>query len=201
MYVLLLLGVSSFLLCFLLTPLVRDLCIKANLVDHPDEQRKLHVRAVPRIGGVPIVIACASSFALLYWSFGNRGKIYIQHGQILHAVLPASAVIFAVGLLDDLIGLRPWQKLAGQVVAASLAISLGVRLSTIHMPMLGIIASMVWLICCTNAVNLIDGMDGLATGVSLFSTLTTLVVALMYGRYGLALPTAPIECEILDLLT
>ena len=201
MYVLLLLGVSAFLLCLLLTPLCRDLFLRWGIVDLPDSERKFHVRAVPRVGGIPIVLACAGSFAMLYWLFGNRGRIYIQHGQILHAVLPATSVIFAVGLLDDIFGLKPWQKLLGQVVAASLAIYFGVRLSTTHMPhFLGIIASMIWLICCTNAVNLIDGMDGLATGVSLLSTLTTLVVALMFGRYGLALATAPLAGALLAFL-
>ncbi len=201
MLVLLLLGVSSFLLCLLLTPLVRDIFRKAGLVDRPDADRKFHVRAVPRVGGIPIVLACAGSFAMLYWLFGNRGKIYIQHGQILHAILPASTVIFTVGLLDDRIGLKPWQKLLGQVVAASLAIYFGVQLSTTHLPhIIGILGSLVWLICCTNAVNLIDGMDGLATGVSLLSTLTTLVVAIMFGRYGLALATAPLAGALLAFL-
>ena len=201
MSVLLLLGVSSFLLCLLLTPLIRDLFLRAGLVDRPDSERKFHQRAVPRVGGIPIVLACAGSFAMLYWLFGNRGNIYIQHASLLHAVLPASSVIFAVGLLDDLIGLKPWQKLLGQIVAASLAIHFGVQLSTTHLPhLVGILASLVWLICCTNAVNLIDGMDGLATGVSLLSTLTTLVVALMFGRYGLALATAPLAGALLAFL-
>ncbi len=201
MYVLLLLGVSAFLLCLFLTPLCRDIFLRFGLVDHPDTDRKFHLRAVPRMGGIPIVLSCAGSFALLYWIFGTHGKIYIQHGQILHAVLPASSVIFAVGLLDDMIGLKPWQKLLGQLVAASLAIYFGVRLSTVHLPpVVGIVASLVWLICCTNAVNLIDGMDGLAAGVSLLSTLTTLAVALMYGRYGLALATAPLAGALLAFL-
>ena len=168
MYVLLLLGVSSFLLCLLLTPLVRDLSIRAGLVDHPDGERKFHLRAVPRVGGIPIVLSCAGSFALLYWLFGNRGRIYIQHGQILHAVLPASTVIFAVGLIDDLIGLKPWQKLLGQTIAASLAIFFGVRLSTTHMPSLvGIGASFIWLICCTYVIHLPARSTRLASSAGL----------------------------------
>ena len=200
MYVLLLLGISAFLLCLFLTPVFRELFKKAGLLDKPDADRKFHAHAVPRVGGIPIVLSYMGAFALLYCVFGSRNKIYIQHGEILHAVLPASGVIFGVGLLDDLVGLKPWQKLLGQVLAAALAIFFGVRLSTIHMPVLGILASMIWLICCTNAVNLIDGMDGLATGVSLLSTLTTLVVALMFGRYGLALATAPLAGALLAFL-
>ena len=200
MYVLLLLGVSAFLLSLVLTPICRDLFVRAGMVDRPDAERKLHLRAVPRIGGIPIVLSCALAFLLVYLFF-SKGKIYIQHGQILHAVLPASTVIFGVGLLDDLIGLKPWQKLLGQIVAASLAIFFGVRLFTVHMPpFVGIVASLVWLICCTNAVNLIDGMDGLATGVSLLSTLTMLAVALFFGRYGLALVTAPLAGALLGFL-
>jgi UDP-GlcNAc:undecaprenyl-phosphate GlcNAc-1-phosphate transferase len=172
-----------------------------GLMDVPDNDRKLHTRPVPRIGGIPIVLSCAGSFAMLYLFFGDRGRLYVQHGQIMHAVVPASTAIFAVGLLDDLFGLRAWQKLAGQVVAASLAIFFGVRLSAPHVsPVLSIAASLVWLICCTNAVNLIDGMDGLATGVSLLGAVTTLVVALMYGRYGLALATAPLVGALLAFL-
>lgn len=201
MYVLLFLGFCSFLLCLLLTPLCRDVAIWAGLVDKPDTDRKFHLREVPRIGGVPIVAACAGSFVLLKLFFGARGQLHIQHSEILHAVVPAAGIVFATGLIDDLIGLKPWQKLAGQVAGAGLAISFGVRLSTGHFaPVLGIVASMVWLICCTNAVNLIDGMDGLASGVSLLSTLTMLAVALIFGRYGLALATVPLAGALLAFL-
>ena len=201
MFVLLFLGITSFLLCFALTPFCRDLALRAGLVDLPDDDRKLHLRAVPRVGGVPIVVACAGSFFLLKWVFGARGQLHIQHGEILHAIVPAAAVVFATGLVDDLVGLKPWQKLVGQMVAAGVAISFGVRLSTHHLsPVVGIVGSLIWLICCTNAVNLIDGMDGLAAGVSLLSTLTMFVVALLFGRYGLALATVPLAGALLAFL-
>ncbi len=201
MYVLLFLGICSFLLCLVLTPLCRDLALRAGLVDQPDEDRKFHLRAVPRVGGVPIVAACAGSFVLLKWMLGTKGQLHIQHSEILHAVVPAAGIVFVVGLIDDLIGLKPWQKLAGQVVAAGVAISFGVRLSTGHLaPVFGVLASLIWLICCTNAVNLIDGMDGLAAGVSLLSTLTMMVVALIFGRYGLALATVPLAGALLAFL-
>ncbi len=201
MSILLVLGLTSFLLCLGLTPAFRELFVWMGLVDTPDEVRKLHARAVPRIGGIPIVASCVGSFALLYMLFGDKGRLYVQHGQLLHAVIPACAVIFAVGLLDDLVGLRAWQKLAGQAVAAGIAIFFGVRLAGPHLhPVLTIAASFIWLLCCTNAVNLIDGMDGLATGVGLLATLTTMVVALMYGRYGLALATAPLAGALLAFL-
>ncbi len=199
MYVLLALGTISFLLCFAMTPVARDLFKRWELVDLPDGGRKSHKLAVPRIGGLPIVLACALSFAFLYWFHG--GRIYVQHDQVLKAVLPAAGVMFLVGFLDDIVELRPVHKLLGQVVAASLAVGLGVRLQIHHLPpAAGIVLSVAWLICCTNAVNLIDGMDGLATGVSLLATLTVLGIAILYGHYGLALVTAPLAGALLAFL-
>lgn len=199
MYVLLALGTISFLLCFALTPVLRDLFLHWRLVDLPDGGRKSHAHAVPRIGGLPIVISCASAFAFLYWF--HSGRVYIQHGEVLQGVLPAAGVMFLVGFLDDLVQLRPLYKLAGQVAAASLAVAFGVRLNLHHLPPAAcVVFSIAWLICCTNAVNLIDGMDGLATGVSLLATLTVLGIAVMYGHVGLALVTAPLAGALLAFL-
>ncbi len=199
MYVLLALGTISFLLCFALTPVCRDLFQHWNMVDLPDGGRKAHTQAVPRVGGLPIVLSCALAFVFLYWVHG--GRVYIQHDEVLKAVLPAAGVMFLVGFLDDVIQLRPVQKLLGQVLAASLVVGLGVRLNLHHLPPgIGMALSVAWLICCTNAVNLIDGMDGLATGVSLLATLTVMGVALLFGQYGLALATAPLAGALLAFL-
>lgn len=199
MYVLLALGTISFLLCFALTPVLRDLFLHWSLVDRPDGGRKSHLMPVPRIGGLPIVMSCAFAFAFLYWFHG--GRLYIQHGEVLQGVLPAAGVMFLVGFLDDLVQLRPMYKLFGQIAAASLAVALGMRLHIHHLPpSLCVVFSIGWLICCANAVNLIDGMDGLATGVSLLATLTVLAIALIYGHVGLALVTAPLAGALLAFL-
>ena len=199
MYVLLALGTISFLLCFALTPVCRDLFLHWNMIDLPDGGRKAHVGRVPRIGGLPIVLACVLSLAFVYWVHG--GRVYIQHNEVLKAVLPAAGLMFLIGFLDDVVQLRPSQKLLGQLLAASLAVGLGVRLNLHHLsPALGMVLSVGWLICCTNAVNLIDGMDGLATGVSLLATFTVMGVALIFGQYGLALVTAPLAGALLAFL-
>jgi UDP-GlcNAc:undecaprenyl-phosphate/decaprenyl-phosphate GlcNAc-1-phosphate transferase len=193
------LGITGFFLCLILTPICRDIFLRAGLVDRPDRDRKFHLRAVPRIGGIPIALAyiCALSFFFLFKDSG--GKIYIQHGQLLHGLLPAAAVIFFTGLIDDLYGLKSWQKLLGQIVGAVLAVSLGVTLS--HLPgWVSIGVSLIWLIGCTNAFNLIDGMDGLATGIGLLATVTTFLVALINGNFGLAMATAPLIGVLLAFL-
>jgi UDP-GlcNAc:undecaprenyl-phosphate GlcNAc-1-phosphate transferase len=195
------LGTSAFLLCLMLTPLCRDLFVRANVVDRPDADRKFHLRPVPRIGGVPIVLAYAGSLAMILIFNPGGGRLYIQHERLFLELLPAAALVFLTGLADDLFELKPKQKLAGQVVAAVLAVSLGARLHLVHFPVwVSCVLSVCWLVGCTNAVNLIDGMDGLATGVGLLATVTTLVVALLGHNIGLALATVPLAGCLLAFL-
>lgn len=198
------LGVLAFLVCFIATPLVRDLFLRLDIVDHPDGDRKLHVRPIPRIGGIPIALSYAAALGLMLIFAPEGARIRIQHEQLVWALLPATALIFLVGLVDDLRGLRPWQKLAGQAAAAALAVGLGARIAPMHGGALahgmGLLLSFLWLIGCTNAVNLIDGLDGLASGVGLFATGTTLIAALLAGNTGLAMATVPLVGCLLAFL-
>ena len=203
--------ITAFILCLGLTPLCRNLALRFGLVDQPDEHRKLHGGPIPRVGGVAIVLSYTAALAVPFIVNPSGGKLYIQHHQLLWSLLPATAVVFLTGLLDDLIGLKPWQKLIGQIVAAILAVSTGAHLRTLdssffaHHPALAtpwlvLPASVIWLIVCTNAVNLIDGLDGLAAGVGLFATITTLLAALMTGNAGLVLATLPLAGALLAFL-
>lgn len=198
------LGLLAFLVCLVTTPLVRDLFLKLNIVDHPDGDRKLHVRPIPRIGGIPIALSYAAALGLMLIFAPAGARIRIQHEQLVWALLPATGLMFLVGLVDDLRGLRPWQKLGGQAVAATLAVALGARMAPMHGGMLahgtGLVFSFLWLIGCTNAVNLIDGLDGLASGVGLFATGTTLVAAMLAGNTGLAMATVPLVGCLLAFL-
>lgn len=198
------LGFLSFLVCLVTTPMVRDLFLKLNIVDHPDGDRKLHVRPIPRIGGIPIALSYAAALGLMLIFAPPGARIRIQHEHLVWALLPATLLIFVVGLLDDLRGLRPWQKLGGQAVAAALAVTLGARVAPMHGGVLahgtGLVFSFLWLIGCTNAVNLIDGLDGLASGVGLFATGTTLIAAMLGGNIGLAMATVPLVGCLLAFL-
>src|SRR5215470_634630 len=88
------LAVTSFLICLVLTPLCRDLFADAGLVDCPDQRRKLHARAVPRVGGIPIAIAFSGSFVLLLASPLNAGSVLARHLPIVWNLLPAAALMF-----------------------------------------------------------------------------------------------------------
>src|SRR3974377_1890569 len=112
------LAVSSFIVSLFLTPLVRNIALHFGLVDRPDDQRKTHKVPIPRVGGVAILLATVSAYFLLLF-FGFRASPIVLSGLPLAIrLLPSIAVIFSVGLLDDIVGLRPWYKLSAQVVAA-----------------------------------------------------------------------------------
>lgn len=204
MYAILGLGVTAFILCLILTPVCRNIFLRYKIVDHPDSERKLHLSPIPRIGGIPIVLSYAGALCLMMFFAPQGAQLYIQHRTLLWSLMPATAVIFLTGLLDDLIQLTPIQKLGGQFFAASLAVVLGARIIAFHghpySLWVSIPLSLAWLIACTNAVNLIDGLDGLASGVGIFATVATLAAAILSGNLGLAAATIPLVGCLLAFL-
>ncbi len=191
-----LMGISA-LAAWLLTPAVRDLCLARGWLDQPDE-RKLHPRAVPRLGGVAIMLAYAISLGLfalvpLSASIETRG----DWAQILR-LLPAVGLILFMGLVDDLRGLQPVTKIVAEVAAALTAHAAGVRIGGDEWWSLPL--TVLWLVGTANAINLIDGVDGLAAGVSLFATLTMFAAALLNGNILLAIVTAPLAGCLIGFL-
>jgi len=198
----LVLGTTAFLLCLALTPLCRNLFLYLNIVDRPDTDRKFHRGLIPRVGGIPIVLSYIGAIGLILLVAPRAATLSIQHRELLWSLLPATGLVFLVGVVDDIFGLKPWQKLAGQTAAAALAISLGARLE-LGGPIfiwLSIPLSLLWLLACTNALNLIDGMDGLASGIGLLATLATLLAAIFSHNLGLAVATAPMVGCLLAFL-
>jgi UDP-GlcNAc:undecaprenyl-phosphate GlcNAc-1-phosphate transferase len=204
MQTLLLLGILSFGAALVVTPLCRDLAIRWGLVDQPDQIRKFHTRSIPRIGGISIFIAYLVSFAILLFSPLQSGNLVRGHLDVVRSLFPAATIVFFTGLLDDLLGLKAWQKFAGQLAASAVAIRAGVQMSSIAwhpLPAWFVIpVTVFWLVGCTNAFNLIDGVDGLAAGVGLFATTTTLIAALLEHNIGLAIATVPLAGALLGIL-
>lgn len=203
MYSLLLLGIASFCFCLLFTPIVRHLAVRFGAVDSPNF-RKTHKVPVPRLGGVSIFAAALSSIALLL-ILGLRGVHVLQSSMPLaQRILPAALVIFLVGLVDDIWTLKPWYKLGAQVAASALAWSAGIRLLSLGghpFTELGSFSlTVLWIVICTNAVNLIDGVDGLATGAGLFATVTMIVAGLLHGNMDLVFAITPVAAALLGFL-
>ncbi len=178
------------LLCSLvLTPLVRRLALRWNIVDHPDEHRKLHRGAIPLAGGLAVFGGVVAALVITYfWSPEWRGR-FSDDWNSLGALLTASATICLLGLLDDRWGLRGRQKLIGQILVALILISSGLLIRNltifeipIELGMLAIPFTLFWLVGATNALNLIDGMDGLATSVGIVLSLAISVMAIMTGH-------------------
>jgi UDP-GlcNAc:undecaprenyl-phosphate/decaprenyl-phosphate GlcNAc-1-phosphate transferase len=200
------LGVLSVVLALVLTPLVRDYVGKLGFLDHPDGVRKKHAAPIPRVGGIAIVISYIITFAIaLALPFTYTDHLHRSLPDILPLTLVGS-VVFMTGVLDDLIGLAAWQKLMGILGASVLAYFAGIHVD-IHLlrglpqwPWLGFAITVIWLVGCTNAFNLIDGMDGLAAGVGLMAAVTMLVAALTQSNLPLALATMPLAGCLLGFL-
>jgi UDP-GlcNAc:undecaprenyl-phosphate/decaprenyl-phosphate GlcNAc-1-phosphate transferase len=195
----------AFLFALVLSPLVRDFCRRLGLVDRPDQIRKMHREAVPRLGGV--AIAFAYTLALAFVVVAPYRGLDLDIPRTLArglALVPAAAVVFLTGLWDDIRGLRPWQKLSGQVIAAVLAYTAGFGIHVLRgQPLADWVSlpiTVLWLVGCSNALNLIDGMDGLAAGVGFFAATTMLVAALLHENVELALVTAPLVGALLGFL-
>ena len=138
---------------------------------------------MPRAGGIAI-------FA------GYLTAVSMHH---CWTILPAVFAAFGTGLLDDLVSLKPRTKLAGQVIAALLFCAAGIEIRGTgawwHVPL-----TIVWLVGCANAVNLIDGLDGLAAGIGIFATGAAFLSAILTGNAALAMVTAPLLGALLGFL-
>lgn len=204
MYSLLFLSALACLLSLALTPLLRGLARRRGWLDCPDGGRKFHTRAVPRVGGVAVALSYLLAFVIWLALPLNATALIQGHLALAFRLLPVAALLLAIGLADDLRGLSPLQKLAGQTIAAALACGAGVRVTTLaDMPIggpLSVALTLAWLLMCTNAYNLIDGMDGLAAGVGLLASLTMLLASLLQGSVPLALATAPLAGALLGFL-
>lgn len=173
------------------TPLVRRTCERFGWFDEPKDLRRVHRAAIPRLGGVVILFSLlASLFALFFISNTITQSLRAESHLLLVALVPA-ILVFAIGIVDDMRGLSPRFKLAGQIVAGAIFYSLGGRIETLSTPLLGSIQlpavismaiTILWIVAITNAFNLIDGIDGLAAGAALFASCVMVTVSIFTGH-------------------
>ncbi|KAB2332656.1 glycosyltransferase family 4 protein [Bacillus mesophilum] len=171
----------TLLICFIasiiITPFVKKLAIRIGAVDKPN-QRKVHQKIMPRLGGLAIYI----SFII--------GLLVLRPDDALTwPIVIGSLIIIITGVLDDLVELSAKYKLLGQIAAAVVVILGGVQLEYITVPLIGelnfgifsIPLTLIWIVGITNAINLIDGLDGLAAGVSSIALITISGMAIIKG--------------------
>jgi UDP-GlcNAc:undecaprenyl-phosphate GlcNAc-1-phosphate transferase len=190
-----------------ITPIVIRIAVARRLYDTPDT-RRLHTKPIPRLGGVVIFIATLLGLlaALLLGTRG--GELSPDRQEFFTGALLGGAVLFAAGLLDDLRGLRPAAKLGVQCVAAVIVYRYGLQIQqitlgpTIVVPLgwLALPLTLLWVVGVTNAFNVIDNMDGLATGLALVALATVLGAAFALGNIDVAVVCLALTGALLGFL-
>ncbi len=167
----------SFALSALLTYLVREAARRYNFVAKPKSDR-WHKKPTAMMGGVSIYLATVFAY-LLFASYTPASWI----------ILGGSTILFIIGLIDDLVHIKPYQKLVGQFIGAAFVIGYGLVLPWTDSQVLNFIITAFWLIGITNAINLLDNMDGLAAGISAIAAFSLAVALGVSGQ--------PIEITLL----
>ena len=181
------------------TPLAKRLALHLNAIDYPDA-RRINTVPIPRMGGLAIFCGLIAALITQYIGTVYFGwpVVLVPHYSLAinyHLLALSVLVIFLTGLVDDVRSLTPLQKLAGQLVAACLAAASGLLIGNIVNPFgpgeldLGWIAypiTVVYLVAFANVINLIDGLDGLAAGITAIASLSLFVFALLAGRVDAA---------------
>ena len=195
----------SLLLSFLLTRYIRDQALIRGGKVRGLRERDVHTRPIPRLGGIAIFLAVIAVVSVLI-VFSRFGKVF--EPRLIVSVLLPSLLIFLLGLYDDLFSVGPWVKFAVEIMAAVAIFLAGFRV--IELPILlgnrslglagSLLATVFWVLLITNAFNLVDGLDGLAAGSALFSTLTVVVISLMNGRVMIGLIGLALAGAILGFL-
>jgi UDP-GlcNAc:undecaprenyl-phosphate GlcNAc-1-phosphate transferase len=182
---------AAFILSFFFTPIARKIAFKLDVLDYPKDERKLHKKPIPYLGGAAIY--ASTIISMLFFTELDKTTISIIIG---------GTIIFVTGLIDDMRDISPKAKLAGQILAAVIALWGGVKINWITNPFptselfylvnLSIPITVVWIVGVTNTINLIDGLDGLASGVAAIAAATLMFIAAINGFHFIML-----ECAIL----
>ena len=176
---------------FLMTPVVRTFAYKVGAIDVPKDSRRMHKVPTPRLGGLAIFIGFMISTLL-----------FVPMTPEMKSVLLGAVVIVVLGVVDDSVALPAKVKFIIQIAAALIPALNGVTIQAFSNPnifssnlywMLGglsVPVTVLWIVAVTNSVNLIDGLDGLANGVSTISATTMLVIALLLGEADVSIVLA-----------
>jgi UDP-GlcNAc:undecaprenyl-phosphate GlcNAc-1-phosphate transferase len=190
----LVLAVSAAGLSVLVTPAVRAVAVRVGAIDHPGP-RRVHARPVPRLGGLAVLIAVLGALAVNHLAGGTAVGPLTSPGHDPVLLAAGVGLVVTAGILDDVSGLGVRTKLALQLLAACLAVAGGYGIDGLTNPFtgrwldlgaLGGVITLVWIVGITNAMNLVDGLDGLAAGVGVIASASLALVCVAEGRHEAA---------------
>ena len=182
---------AALVVSFLMTPVVKSFAYKVGAIDVPKDDRRMHKKPIPRLGGLAI-----------FFGFMVSILLFVEITPEMRSILLGAVVIVVLGVVDDIMALPAMLKFVIQIVAALIPALSGVVIQAFSNPnifsdnlywvlgWLSIPFTVLWIVAITNAVNLIDGLDGLADGVSAISATTVLVIALMASEIQVAIVMA-----------
>ena len=185
----------AFIVSFMVTPYSIKIAENIGAIDIPKDDRRMRKKSIPKLGGLAVITGFAISLIYLISVMNIEGSINLFDENLyfkkLIGVGLGVIIITITGVIDDTKTLKPLQKLFGQVLAAIVAVSFGIRISAEDIPFiqntelaneLSMVVTVIWIIGITNAINLIDGLDGLSSGIALISCISLLIIfALNYS--------------------
>ena len=193
--------IVALIVALVATPVVKSLAFKMGAMDVPKDNRRMHDHPIPRMGGLAIFLGFLLSVLL-----------FAEITPQLRGMLLGSVIIVVLGIFDDIYSLPAMFKFVVQIVAALVAVFSGNVIQTLSNPnifssdlywdlgVLSIPVSVIWIVAITNAVNLIDGLDGLACGVSTISSMTLLVISLVVSDAPAAILMAALAGSCIGFL-
>ncbi len=197
---------ASTVISLLITPLIRLVAKKLNILDLPSK-RKIHKKSMPLLGGIPIFIAFNLTIFLgILFNFEYLEKFYTSKWM---SIFIAQLIILGIGIYDDIKKTKPWIKFLFQILAGSVLIvfGFGINLITnpftgnsVHLGFLSIPITILWMVGITNALNLIDGLDGLAAGASFIACVAIFTISFFYRNIAIALVSLILAGSILGFL-
>lgn len=186
--------ILAFVVTLVTTPYTIKIARKVGAVDIPKDERRMHKKSMPKFGGPAVILGFLVSaiYLLIVMSLENSINLFSfeEYGKKLLGMLLGIGVITAFCIVDDIKTINPLTKLAGQLIAAIIAVASGIRIEGITLPFLNfpeiheitsILLTIAWIIIVTNAINLIDGLDGLSSGISVISAISLLIIFVLNG--------------------
>jgi len=197
-------NITAFLITLFLTLVIKKVAFKYNICAKPNH-RSMHQKSIPLLGGVAIFGAFLLSFSII-WIFAGPGLSHLI--REIFVFLIGGLLILLVGIYDDIKGAHWFEKFVVQFLAGSIVVLFGYKISVIVNPFGGSIAlgvfsvpiTLLWIVFITNALNLIDGLDGLAAGISFIAACLMLFISLWFGNVASAFPAAILAGTLLAFL-